>query len=143
MAEIRVFRAADEPSVIALWEACGLVVPWNAPSLDIARKVDFQPDLFFVAEEKAEGEERIVGSVMAGYEGHRGWVNYLAVDPALQRGGLGRELMRYAEEKLIALGCPKINLQVRGTNSDVLAFYESLGYRLDDAVSLGKRLDGL
>jgi ribosomal protein S18 acetylase RimI-like enzyme len=143
MAEIRVFRAADEPSVIALWEACGLVVPWNAPSLDIARKVDFQPDLFFVAEEETEGEERIVGSVMAGYEGHRGWVNYLAVDPALQRGGLGRELMRYAEEKLIALGCPKINLQVRGTNSDVLAFYESLGYRLDDAVSLGKRLDGL
>jgi ribosomal protein S18 acetylase RimI-like enzyme len=143
MAEIRVFRAADEPSVIALWEACGLVVPWNAPSLDIARKVDFQPDLFFVAEEETEGEERIVGSVMAGYEGHRGWVNYLAVDPALQRGGLGRELMRYAEEKLIALGCPKINLQVRGTNSDVLAFYESLGYRLDDTVSLGKRLDGL
>jgi len=143
MADIRVFRAADEASVVALWEACGLVVPWNVPSLDIARKVDFQPDLFFVAEGESEGEARIVGSVMAGYEGHRGWINYLAVDPRLRRGGLGRELMRHVEEKLVALGCPKINLQVRGTNSDVLAFYESLGYRLDDAVSLGKRLDGL
>ena len=139
MARIRVFRPADEPRVVALWEACGLIVPWNVPTLDIARKVDFQPDLFFVAEE----EERIVASVMAGYEGHRGWVNYLAVDPTLQRGGLGREMMGFVEEKLVSLGCPKINLQVRGTNSDVIAFYESLGYRLDDAVSLGKRLDGL
>jgi ribosomal protein S18 acetylase RimI-like enzyme len=138
MPEIRIFRSDDEPQVVALWKTCGLVVPWNTPTLDIARKVDFQPDLFFVAEE----DERIIGSVMAGYEGHRGWINYLAVDPALQRGGLGGEMMRFVEAKLALLGCPKINLQVRGTNSAVIAFYEALGYRLDDAVSLGKRLDG-
>ena len=71
MPEISVFRASDEPSVIALWEACELVVPWNVPSLDIARKVDFQPDFFLVA----EADDRIVGSVMAGYDGHRGWIN--------------------------------------------------------------------
>ena len=139
MTEIRVFRASDEPQVIDLWLACDLVVPWNVPALDIARKLAFQPELFFVAERDA----RVVGSVMAGYGGHRGWINYLAVLPALQRGGLGRELMAVAEAKLAALGCPKINLQVRATNQGVIRFYEKLGYRVDASVSLGKRLDGL
>lgn len=135
---IRVFRSDDEPQVVALWERCGLVVPWNRPADDIAKKLAFQPELFFVAEDAG----RIVGSVMAGYEGHRGWINYLAVLPERRRDGLGRALMRFAEERLCALGCPKINLQVRGTNRDVLRFYERLGYRVDDTVSLGKRLDG-
>ena len=138
MAEIRLFRSEDEPQVIALWQACELVVPWNLPGLDIARKIEFQPELFFVAER----DGRIVASAMAGYEGHRGWVNYLAVLPALQREGLGRQLMDFIEAKLAAIGCPKINLQVRGTNQRVIAFYQSLGYEIDDAVSLGKRLDG-
>ncbi len=141
MPEIRVFRASDESGVIALWEACELVVPWNVPSLDIARKVDFQPDFFLVAEEVGE-KKRIVGSVMAGYDGHRGWINYLAVDPRLQGSGLGRALMAVAEEKLQGAGCPKINLQVRGSNQQVIAFYEKLGYQRDETVSLGKRLDG-
>ena len=138
MTEIRIFRASDQDQVIALWEACDLVVAWNLPSLDISRKVDFQPDLFFVAEENA----RIVGTVMAGYEGHRGWVNYLAVSPDCRGQGLGRQLMQFAEEQLLAIGCPKINLQVRGTNAEVIAFYERLGFRRDDTVGLGKRLDG-
>ncbi len=138
MASIRVFQASDEPQIAALWEACGLVVPWNVPHLDIARKTEFQPDLFFVG----EVERRIVSSVMAGYEGHRGWINYLAVDPAWRGKGLGRQLMAFVEARLRDLGCPKINLQVRGTNREVLAFYERLGYRVDDTVSLGKRLDG-
>ena len=138
MTSIRTFRPSDEPQVVALWHACGLVVPWNVPTLDIARKTAFQPELFFVGED----EERIVASVMAGYEGHRGWINYLAVDPACRGRGWGRELMAFVEERLQALGCPKINLQVRGSNRAVLAFYERLGYRVDDAVSLGKRLDG-
>jgi ribosomal protein S18 acetylase RimI-like enzyme len=136
--EIRVFHPDDEPEVVALWEACGLVVPWNVPADDIAAKLAFQPDLFFVALR----DGRIVASVMAGYEGHRGWVNYLAVRPDLQGGGLGRELMHFVEEKLRSLGCPKINLQVRGSNEKVLAFYQRLGYAVDDTVSLGKRLDG-
>jgi ribosomal protein S18 acetylase RimI-like enzyme len=138
MSEIHVFRVEDEPQVVALWQACGLVVPWNVPGDDIAKKVAFQPELFFVA--KREGQ--IVGSVMAGYEGHRGWINYLAVLPELQRGGLGRELMSFAEAKLTAMGCPKINLQVRGSNQKALAFYQRLGFLVDDTVSLGKRLDG-
>ena len=139
MPQIRIFRDADGPQVIALWEACGLVVPWNVPKLDISRKVDFQPELFFVAEEG----DRVVGTVMAGYEGHRGWVNYLAVSPSFQRHGLGRELMGLAEEKLRALGCPKINLQVRSSNQGVIDFYKELGFQVDDVASLGKRLDGI
>ncbi len=138
MPDIRTFRPDDEPQVIALWTACGLVVPWNVPSDDIAKKLAFQPGLFFVAE--AAG--RIQGSVMAGYDGHRGWINYLAVLPDLQKGGLGRALMQHAEAALRAIGCPKINLQVRGGNAAVLAFYERLGFKVDDTVSLGKRLDG-
>ena len=139
LAEIRVYKPSDEASLIALWEDGGLVVPWNVPADDIRRKLDFQPELFIVA--AAAG--KIVGSVMAGYDGHRGWINYLAVDKTLQRGGLGRRLMEFAEEKLRAIGCPKINLQVRSSNLDVIAFYESIGFRMDEVVSLGKRLDGL
>lgn len=138
MPEIRVFRPDDESQVVALWTACDLVVPWNVPSDDIAKKLAFQPELFFVAEEAG----RIQGSVMAGYEGHRGWINYLAVLPERRSDGLGRALMAHAERALAALGCPKVNLQVRGSNQRVVAFYERLGYRVDDTVSLGKRLDG-
>lgn len=135
--EIRIFQDADAADVIALWKRCLLVVPWNVPEEDIARKLAYQPQLFFVAVEA----ERIVGSVMVGYEGHRGWINYLAVDPTLQRNGLGRRLMDFAEVRLRELGCPKINLQVRSSNEAVLRFYERLGFRRDDVVSLGKRLD--
>jgi ribosomal protein S18 acetylase RimI-like enzyme len=133
---VRPFGAADEARVIELWRVCDLVVPWNDPASDIAAKLAFQPDLLLVAELEAE----LVATVMAGYEGHRGWINYLAVDPALRRRGLGRALMEAAERRLRELGCPKINLQVRGRNRDVLAFYEQLGYSVDDTVSLGKRL---
>jgi ribosomal protein S18 acetylase RimI-like enzyme len=138
MSAIRVYRSTDEPGVVALWKRCGLVVPWNVPESDIERKLAFQPELFFVC----ESDGKITGSVMAGYEGHRGWINYLAVSPELQRGGLGRELMEFAEARLKSLGCPKINLQVRGTNTGALGFYERLGFVRDDTVSLGKRLDG-
>lgn len=133
---IRPFEEADTESVIALWQACDLVVAWNDPHKDIARKLEVQRELFLVAELGGA----IVGSVMAGYEGHRGWINYLAVGPDHQRKGYAQQLMHAAEEKLLALGCPKINLQVRATNEDVLAFYEHIGYTRDAAVSLGKRL---
>ena len=82
----------------------------------------------------------IVAAVMAGYEGHRGWINYLAVDPGHQRRGLGRAILDAAEARLRASGCPKINLQVRRSNTQVLAFYRAIGYLEDDAVCLGKRL---
>ena len=145
MASIRVYCADDQVSVIALWERCGLVRPWNVPADDIAAKLAFQPELLFVAEDRrsqVDGAPGIVGSVMAGYEGHRGWINDLAVDTRLRSSGLGRALMAHAEAALRELGCPKINLQVRETNTDVIAFYRAIGFEIDAAVSLGKRLDG-
>ena len=102
----------------------------------LRRKLAVQRELFLVGEEGG----RVVASAMAGYEGHRGWVNYLAVDPAHRRAGLGAELMRRLEELLLARGCPKISLLVRAGNAEVLAFYRALGYAQDEAVALGKRL---
>ncbi len=134
---VRAFADADEEAVVALWQRCGLVRAWNDPHKDIARKRAVQRELFLVA----ELDGAIVGSVMGGYEGHRGWVNYLAVDDAQRRSGLGRRLMDEVETRLRALGCPKLNLQVRGDNRAALAFYQKLGFAVDDAVSLGKRLE--
>lgn len=133
---IRSFRPADEAAVIALWQACGLTRPWNDPARDIARKLLVQPALFLVAE--VEGS--VVASAMAGYDGHRGWVNYLGVAPAWRGRGFARALMARVETELLALGCPKLNLQVRADNAAALGFYAALGYGQDAAVSLGKRL---
>ncbi|MBS0661106.1 MAG: GNAT family acetyltransferase [Verrucomicrobia bacterium] len=135
---LRAYQPSDEAAVVALWRACGLVTPRNDPHADIARKTGEHPELFLCAVGES-GE--VVGTCMAGYEGHRGWINYLAVAPSAQRSALGRALLDEAERLLRALGCPKINLQVRRTNRGVLAFYERLGFREDDVVSLGKRLD--
>jgi ribosomal protein S18 acetylase RimI-like enzyme len=85
--------------------------------------------------------DKIVATVMAGYDGHRGWINYLAVHPDHQHTGIGRNMMDEAEIRLRAAGCPKINLQVRRTNSKMIEFYRKIGYKLDDVVSLGKRLE--
>ena len=134
---IRPFAPVDEPAVVALWEKCGLLRPQNDPRKDIARKLKVNPEWFLVAEEGG----RIVGTVMAGYEGHRGWINYLAVEPARQRGGLGRRLVAEAERVLRAAGCPKINLQVRPENKAAVAFYERLGFTVEGSISLGKRLE--
>ena len=139
MAEVivRAFKESDEARVIELWTFAGLVRSWNDPHKDIARKLKVQRELFLVA----ELEGTIVGVVMAGYEGHRGWVNYLAVDIGQRRRGIGSALMRDAERRLRLLGCPKINLQVRAENRDVQAFYAALGFKDDNVVSLGKRLE--
>lgn len=134
--EIRPFALEDSDTVIAIWQACDLTVPWNDPLKDIARKLQVNPELFLVAEQNG----RIAGTVMGGYEGHRGWINYLAVLPDCQRQGVGRALMETIEAKLLALGCPKINLQVRSSNTAVIQFYGHLGYHIDDVISLGKRL---
>ncbi|UOQ88766.1 GNAT family acetyltransferase [Agromyces endophyticus] len=134
---IRPFAVDDTEAVVALWRAAGLVKPWNDPYLDIERKLTVQPELFLVA---VGGDGALVGTAMVGYEGHRGWVNYLAVADPARGTGLGRALMAEAERLLVERGCPKLNLQVRSSNTDVIAFYERLGYAVDDAVSLGKRL---
>ena len=111
--------------------------PWNDPRKDIARKLRVQPEWFLIA---TAGEE-VVGSVMAGYDGHRGWVNYLAVTPDSRRLGVGRTLMAEVERLLREAGCPKINLQIRSANRAAVSFYEALGYTADDVVSLGRRLE--
>jgi len=134
---VRPYRAADEDALVALWHTSGLTRPWNDPHRDIARKLQVRPEWLLVA--VAAGE--IVGSVMVGYDGHRGWINYLAVAPAHRGAGLGRALMAEAERVLTEAGCPKVNLQLRRGNDEALAFYEALGYVRDDAVSLGRRLE--
>lgn len=133
---IRPYRAADEAAILALWHTCGLTRPWNDPRKDIERKLTVQPELFLVGESAGDA----IASAMVGFDGHRGWVYYLAVHPDHQRCGYGRRLMAHAEQLLIERGCPKINLLVRTANGRVIDFYRALGYAQDDVVSLGKRL---
>lgn len=136
MLNIRPFDEADSAAVIALWQRCELTRPWNDPQRDIERKLGTQPELFLVGEFAGE----IVASAMAGFDGHRGWVNYLAVSPEHQGRGWGRQMMHFVEVALENVGCPKVNIQVREVNAPVLAFYQALGYAVDPVVSLGKRL---
>ena len=133
---IRPYEAADEAAVIALWHECGLTRAWNDPRRDIARKLTVQPELFLIGTTGAGP----IATAMVGFDGHRGWVNYLAVAPSHRHQSIGRVLMQEAERLLTALGCPKLNLQVRSSNTGVLAFYRALGYAPDDVVSLGRRL---
>jgi ribosomal protein S18 acetylase RimI-like enzyme len=134
--KIRTFQETDTEAVVALWQACDLVRPWNDPHKDIQRKATVGVDLFLVGEVAGE----LIACAMGGYEGHRGWINYLAVHPTQQKKGYGRDLMSALEEKLTAVGCPKINLQIRESNLDVIRFYEAIGYTQDRVVSFGKRL---
>jgi ribosomal protein S18 acetylase RimI-like enzyme len=134
---IRPFQPGDEEAVVALWERCGLTRPWNNPRKDIRRKMRVRPDQFLVG----ELEGRLAATAMVGYDGHRGWVYYLGVDPAHQKSGLGRLIMAEAERILREAGCPKINLQVRTSNTGVIEFYKRLGFTMDDVVSMGKRLE--
>lgn len=135
--DIRAFQPSDEPAVVLLWEKCDLLRPWNDPKKDIQRKRGVQPEMFIVG----LLNEEIVATAMVGYEGHRGWVNYLAVAPEHQGKGFGRAIMAEAEKLLSEAGCPKVNVQVRGTNASAIEFYERLGYRIDDVVGLGKRIE--
>lgn len=136
--QIRSYSASCESAVISLWERCGLIRPWNDPKKDIARKMKNDPDLLLVG---LKGES-LIGTIMIGYEGHRGWINYLAIDPNHRREGYARQLMLVAEHLLAERGCPKVNLQVRTDNRDAVDFYKALGYQIDDVTTLGKRLNG-
>ena len=136
MLNIRPFNTADTEAVVSLWQDCGLIRSWNNPHLDIARKLAVNPEWFIVG----EIDHELIASAMFGYEGHRGWVNYLAVSPQHQRRGHAKRLMQFGEGLLLSVGCPKLNLQVRDTNEQALGFYEALGYKVDASVSLGKRL---
>ena len=135
--QIREFNEKDTKEVIALWVKCQLVVPSNNPRKDIERKLKVDRNLFLVG----ILDKKIVATVMGGYEGHRGWINYLAVDPGYRRNGYGRLIMEEVERRIRSKGCPKINLQVRAANKEVIKFYQSLGYADDHVIGLGKRLE--
>ena len=134
---IRPFKIDDQEEVIALWKLCRLTRPWNNPVKDIERKLDIQSDMFLVM----EVDKHIIGSVMAAYDGHRGMINYLAVNPLYQKKGFGKIIMSYVEQKLLEKGCPKINLLVRADNLTVKEFYKNIDYiEQEDVKVFGKRL---
>ena len=130
------YDVRHQKAVVDLWEKCGLIVPQNDPVEDIQRKLDFQPELFFIA--LLDGQ--LMGSVMVGYEGHRGWLNYLAVLPSFQKRGYGKKLVNKAIVELRRIGCLKLNLQVRKSNAPVIEFYKHLGFEEEERISLGMRL---
>ena len=134
--EIRVYRQEDFEEVLTLWERCDLLRPWNDPELDIERKINHSPEFFLVAEVGGD----VVGTLMGGYDGHRGSVGYLGVHPDYRGRGIANALVNRLEKKLIARGCPKINLMVRAENDAVVSMYEKLGYEISDTLLLGKRL---
>lgn len=134
---IRRYRKSDEASVVALWETCGLVEPGHDARKDIRRTRSVRPDLLLVALQGG----RIVGSAMAGYDGHRGWIDYLAVDPDVRRRGIGRALVAEAERRLRAIGCPMVHLQVLPHRPEALEFAKHLGFAVTEVITLGRRLD--
>ena len=133
---VRAYEDDDRDSVVGIWARAGLVVPQNNPHRDIDRKLRMQPDWFLVA----TLGDALVGTCMAGYDGHRGWIYYLAVDPDQRRAGIARAMMTESERLLLEVGCPKINLQVRASNRQVISFYEHIGFQAEEIVSFGKRL---
>ena len=135
--ECRPYQSIDAEPLVSLWTLCGLTRPWNDAHRDIERKLAIDADGLLILEE----EGQLIGAVMVGYEGHRGWINYLAVHPDHRRRGLGRTLMAAAEKRLADLGCPKVNLQVRASNLAAVEFYRCIGYTAEDVVSMGRRLE--
>ena len=134
---IRPYKEVDKEALISLWNMCKLTVPWNDPYKDIARKIKVQAELLLVG----QLEDKLIASVMAGYDGHRGWINYFAVHPEFQSRGYGKQLMDYVENRLRELGCPKINLQIRERNDRVFSYYQKLGFVEEKRTNMGKRLE--
>ena len=134
---IRPFQEGDEEALVSLWNMCKLTVPWNNPYKDIARKLKVHAELFLVG----YLGDKLIASVMAGYDGHRGWINYFAVHPEFQARGYGKQLMNNVENGLRELGCPKINLQIREGNDKVFSYYQKLGFVEEKRINMGKRLE--
>src|SRR3974390_1982347 len=124
MLRIRAFESQDEDQVVAIWRACGLVVPWNDPTKDIRRKLCVGPELFLVAE---QGKE-LVGVLMGGYDGHRASINYFGVHPSRQRQGIGTALLCKLEKRLAVCDAPRIKLMVRRADGTSMQFFEAVGF---------------
>ena len=136
---IRPFRNEDEDGVVDLWHTCGLVRPWNDPRRDIdCARAGRSSEIFVAVTGEANG--RIVGSVMVGFDGHRGWVYYLAAAPECRSRGLGGQLMQHAETWLERLGAPKVMLMIREENEGVRRFYEGLGYGVEKRIIMSRRM---
>ena len=137
MISIRQYQEYDEAQIVNLWRVVFPENPaWNDPLSDIRRKLSVQRELFLIA----ELENKIVGTIMAGFDGHRGWVHLLAVLPEYRKQNIGRELMQRVENDIQSTGCAKLNLQVRANNKGVVEFYSKLGYNVEERVSMGKLL---
>ena len=137
---IRPIRDGDEEAVAGLWRVCGLVRPWNDPLRDIeSARANASSDIFVAVSEEGGG---IAGSVMAGYEGHRGWVYYVAVAPGRRSQGLGERLMRHAEAWLARAGAPRVMLMIREENEAVRRFYEAIGYEVEERTVMSRWTDG-
>ena len=134
--DVRTFALTDADAAVALWHATGLTRPWNDPHRDIERKLQVQPELFLVATD----DDALIGTVMAGYDGHRGWLYYLATLPDRRGEGIARALVAEAESRLLAMGCPKVQLMVRPENEAARGLYAALGYEPFDTWATGKRL---
>lgn len=136
--EIRSYQPQDQAGLLALWNTVFPEdPPWNEPARLLARKLSVQPELILVCTLPGTG---VVGAVMAGFDGVRGWIHHLAVLPTQRRRGIASRLVGAAEHGLRALGCDKLNLQVRADNASVIGFYRSLGFAIEERISLGKRL---
>jgi ribosomal protein S18 acetylase RimI-like enzyme len=133
---IRTYDFKDEKNVINLWGKCNLLTSTNNPKIDIERKCQENIDLFFVG----EFEDKVVATCMAGFDGHRGWIYYLAVQPEFQGKGYGKLIVKHAEDSLKIRGCPKIDLMVRNTNQKVIEFYQKIGFSQEPVIVMGKRL---
>lgn len=134
---IRKYEEGDHDAVVALWNDCfSYPAPHNNPESAIRRKTAMNDDLFFIAEIAAV----VVGTVMAGWDGHRGWIYSLAVAGEQRKKGIGRNLVLHAVEELNRLDCPKVNIQVMPDNNEVIGFYEKLGFRTEERISMGLKL---
>jgi len=139
--DIQAFEPVDQGDVIALWQTCGLLRPWNDPGSDIALCMDTPASNLFLA--RAVGEDGIAGlwaTIMCGSDGHRGWLYYLAVDPGRRHGGVARSMVRYAENWLAGQGIGKVELMIRPENDAVRAFYERVGYEVEPRLVMSRRL---
>lgn len=135
--EIRPYQNNDENQVVLLWKRVfPITLPHHDPRLSISRKLKVDPDLFLVAIDN----DKIIGTAMGGWDGHRGWVYSVSVDPQARRKGIGTRLLHEIEIRLVRRDCPKVNLQILESNSEVVKFYEKNGYEIEPRISMGKRL---
>ena len=134
--QIRPYQLSDQVQVVILWQICDLTRPWNNPEKDIERKLSVQSELFLVMEDNG----KIIGTIMGGYDGHRGNIYYLAIHPDHQKSGYGKFLMEEMEKRFLAMGCPKSHVMIRTSNLAVQSYYEAQNYDAQDCILYGKRL---